>query len=163
MIKKIVSGGQTGVDQAVLSMAVKAGIPIGGWCPKGGLDENGVNVLLIYPDLKEATTTNPDERTRLNIEDSDGILIIVPCIPLSASIVDGTKLTIDYVMEKNKPHLIVALGNNDKAVDDILHWIDENQIAFLNIGGPRESSWSGIHREVCALFDKLFSRLIQHS
>lgn len=160
MLKKIISGGQTGVDQAALSMAIKAGLLVGGWCPKGGLDANGVNVLPIYPDLKEAATTNPDERTRLNIEDSEGTLIIVPCIPLPASIVDGTKLTIDYAMEKNKPLLVVSLEQNNTVMNDILQWIDENHITVLNIGGPRESSWPGINQDACTLFKKLFSELI---
>ena len=34
MIKKIISGGQTGADQAALDVAIKLGIPHGGWIPK---------------------------------------------------------------------------------------------------------------------------------
>jgi hypothetical protein len=62
MIEKIVSGGQTGVDQAALAMALEANLPIGGWCPKGRLDADGVCVLNAYPTLKEATTSEPNER-----------------------------------------------------------------------------------------------------
>ena len=98
MIKKIVTGGQTGVDQAALALATKTGIEVGGWCPKGGLDANGINIKTIYPMLEESSTSNPDERTRLNIDDSDGTLIIVPSMPIPASIVDGTRLTISYAI-----------------------------------------------------------------
>ncbi|MDH3955953.1 MAG: putative molybdenum carrier protein, partial [Desulfobacteraceae bacterium] len=35
MLKKIISGGQTEVDQAALDMAIKLRIPHGGWIPKG--------------------------------------------------------------------------------------------------------------------------------
>ena len=45
MIEKIVSGGQTGVDQASLRIATEMGISVGGWCPKGGLDENNKSIL----------------------------------------------------------------------------------------------------------------------
>ena len=38
---KIISGGQTGVDRAALDAAVASGIPVGGWCPKGRLAEDG--------------------------------------------------------------------------------------------------------------------------
>ena len=31
MIEKIISGGQTGTDQAALDAAIKLGIPHGGW------------------------------------------------------------------------------------------------------------------------------------
>jgi hypothetical protein len=32
---RIISGGQTGGDQADFDWAIKNGIPYGGWCPKG--------------------------------------------------------------------------------------------------------------------------------
>jgi len=35
MIQKIISGGQTGADQAALDVAIKLDIPHGGWIPKG--------------------------------------------------------------------------------------------------------------------------------
>ncbi len=41
MIKKIISGGQTGADQAALDAAIKWDIPHGGWIPKGGRTEAG--------------------------------------------------------------------------------------------------------------------------
>jgi hypothetical protein len=41
MIKKIVSGGQTGADQAALDAAIELGVPHGGWIPKGRKTETG--------------------------------------------------------------------------------------------------------------------------
>jgi hypothetical protein len=41
MLRKVVSGGQTGVDRAGLDAALKAGFPIGGYCPKGRLADDG--------------------------------------------------------------------------------------------------------------------------
>lgn len=72
------------------SMAVATEITIGGSCPRGGLDASGVNILTIYPNLIESTTLDPSERTKLNIEHSDGTLITVPDSPLPVSITDGT-------------------------------------------------------------------------
>ncbi|MDX1836035.1 hypothetical protein DIZ81_13265 [Legionella taurinensis] len=156
MIKKIVSSGQTGVDQAALLVATEMGIEIGGWCPKGGLDENGVNVLKQFPALKEATTSDPDERTKLNIRDSDGTLIIVPSWPLPERVKDGTKLTIEDADLQKKPRLIVSVDSQHEAVQRIKAWINENDIRVLNIGGPRESNSPGIHQKACALFRDLF-------
>lgn len=34
MLKKIISGGQTGVDRAALDAAIESGIDHGGWIPK---------------------------------------------------------------------------------------------------------------------------------
>ncbi len=140
MIKKIVSGGQTGVDQAAFSIAMEVGIEIGGWCTKGGLDANGVDVLSKYLGVREATTADPNERTRLNINDSDGTLIVVPCIPMPAAILDGTLLTIEYAQHIQKPHLIIGLLSKDNAISIILDWVRTHNIRTLNIGGPRESS-----------------------
>ena len=41
MIEKIISGGQTGADQAALDVAVKYNIPYGGWIPRGRRTEAG--------------------------------------------------------------------------------------------------------------------------
>ncbi len=74
MLKKIISGGQTGADQAALDAAIKLGIPHGGWIPKGRSTENGK-----LPDkykLKEMPTKSYPNRTEQNVIDSDGTLII---------------------------------------------------------------------------------------
>jgi hypothetical protein len=41
MVKKIISGGQTGADRAALDVALKFNIPHGGWIPKGRKTEDG--------------------------------------------------------------------------------------------------------------------------
>ena len=41
MLKKIVSGGQTGADRVALDVALEYGFEIGGWVPKGRLAEDG--------------------------------------------------------------------------------------------------------------------------
>ena len=38
---KIISGGQTGADQAALDAAIELTIPYGGWLPKGRKTEDG--------------------------------------------------------------------------------------------------------------------------
>jgi len=47
-IKKIISGGQTGVDQAALEVAINLGIDCGGWCPPGRMCETG-RIPSAYP------------------------------------------------------------------------------------------------------------------
>ena len=41
MVRKIVSGGQTGADRAAQDWAIANGIEHGGWCPKGRRPEDG--------------------------------------------------------------------------------------------------------------------------
>ena len=109
--------------------------------------------------MQEASTTNPDERTVLNIRDSDGTLIIVPSWPLPEKIKDGTLLTIENVAQQQKPYLVIALDVCEDAVDTIRQWITSNHINILNIAGPRESNSPGIFRASCELFQGLFSAL----
>ena len=162
MIERIVTGGQTGVDQATLDIALELDIAVGGWCPKGGLDEDGICILERYS-LQETSTNNPDERTKLNIRDSDGTLIIVPMLPLPDTIREGTLLTIEEAERTEKPHLIIALNEKEEALDTIRGWIDENNIHVLNIGGPRESNSPGVYEETCELLRTLLTPTLQCS
>ncbi|HSR12366.1 MAG TPA: putative molybdenum carrier protein, partial [Thermodesulfobacteriota bacterium] len=98
MVKKIISGGQTGVDRAALDVALELGIPAGGWCPKGRRAEDG-RIPDYYP-LQEASSPEYPVRTQLNVEDSDGTLILYRNSPAG-----GTALTIRLAKRLKKPHL----------------------------------------------------------
>jgi hypothetical protein len=65
MITKIISGGQTGADQAALDFAIEHDIPHGGWTPKGRKTEDG-----LLPDkyhLEEMPTSSYQKRIEKNI------------------------------------------------------------------------------------------------
>ncbi len=151
MIEKIVSGGQTGVDRAALDVAINLGICHGGWCPKGRIDETGI-IPIKYDTLIEVSgdfsdeKENYDARTKLNIIDSDGTLIIVPSLPVPYHIKDGTVLTIAEVKERKKPFIIIGLNELiDDNISKCIEWIHENDIKELNFAGPRESVCSGVY------------------
>ena len=161
MIEKVVSGGQTGVDQAALFIASQMGIPVDGWCPLDSLDENNESILKKYP-LREITELafeySVAERTKRNLEDSDSTLIIVPLIPLPPNITDGTLLTIKYAMEKRKFYLLIAI-NDASASDQFCDWIKQYSIKTLNIAGPRKSSCKGIYNQTCELLQQFLLSL----
>lgn len=71
---KIVSGGQTGVDRAALDVGLALGLAVGGECPKGRRAEDGV-IPGRYP-LVETPERSDQARTKRNIEDSNGTLIL---------------------------------------------------------------------------------------
>ncbi|MFJ1268173.1 putative molybdenum carrier protein [Legionella lytica] len=154
MLEKIVSGGQTGVDRAALDVAYNSHLVFGGWCPKGRIDELGI-IPNKYGQLVEhqidisTDKENYDARTKLNIRDSDGTLIILPTLPLPEKIKDGTLLTIKSVASQKKPYLIINLSFS----------IEENKIHILNIAGPRESSCEGIYEASYAFLSKLLPEL----
>ena len=166
MLEKIVSGGQTGVDRAALDAARDSDLAFGGWCPKGRIDELGV-IPERYSQLVEHSIDisndkeNYDARTKLNIRDSDGTLIIIPTLPLPEKINDGTRLTIEHVSAQKKPYLIISLSSlTEDNISKSIDWVKENDICILNIAGPRESNCEGIYEASYAFLSKLIPELV---
>jgi len=150
-ISKIVSGAQTGVDRAALDVAISLGIDHGGWAPKGRIAEDGT-IPAIYR-VTETGTSKYAERTRRNVIDSDGTLIIH-----EGAMSGGTLLTRTYAQRAGKPVLAVDLGATtaEKAAARIRAWIEENRIRVLNVAGPRESERPGIYGRARGLLEKVF-------
>ena len=133
LIKKIISGGQTGVDRAALDIAIELGIPYSGFCPKGRRAEDGI--IPSKYDLIEIDSIEYTDRTIKNIECSEGTLILHIDI-----ISNGTALTKEYCIQKDIPVMkINILGEKKLSRLNFIHWLRENSIDILNIAGPRES------------------------
>jgi putative molybdenum carrier protein len=130
-IRKIVSGGQTGIDRAALDVAQELQLERGGWCPLGRLAEDGV-IPNIYP-LRETATADYAERTELNVRDSDGTLILTIGPPIG-----GTRYTIECTEKWRKPCYIIDLTGDANFIV-VRSWITDNRIAVLNVAGPRQS------------------------
>lgn len=147
--KKIVSGGQTGVDRAALEVAIALAIPCGGWCPLGRLAEDGV-IPARYP-LTEAASADYDERTRLNVGDSDATLILN-----KGPLAGGTQRTAEIARELARPHLVVDLDQLP-AASAAAAWLKRVRPRVLNVAGPRESSAPGVHDSAATFLRALFA------
>jgi hypothetical protein len=131
MLKKIVSGGQTGADRAALDFALQVGIPHGGWVPKGRKAEDGP-----LPDryqLKETFTANYSERTEQNVIDSDGTLVIS-----HGSLTEGSAYTTEMSIKHGRPWLHLDMGRLtlEQASQAMRSWIAASNIEVLNVAGP---------------------------
>ena len=131
VIKKIISGGQTGVDRAALDCAMEIGLECGGWCPKGRMAEDG-RINKKYP-LKETPRRDYNQRTEWNVRDSDGTLVLSFGKPSG-----GTLLTIQSAKTLGRPFLIVDL-KSDVETASFRSWLQSHNIHTLNVAGPRES------------------------
>jgi len=148
---KIVSGGQTGVDRAALDVADEFHFRRGGWCPRGRLAEDGP-LSPSYP-MAETPSSNYAERTRWNVRDSDGTLILAVG-PLSG----GTALTARVAEKRGRPlHVVDLDGPPDVA--DVVEWIRREGIQTLNVAGPRGSGVPGIYARAAAFLRLLFGEL----
>jgi len=150
MLKKIISGGQTGADQAALDVAIKFNIDHGGWIPKGRRTENGT--LPVKYQLKEMDTTDYRERTKQNIMDSHGVVIIS-----RGKLTGGSNLSQSFAKIVGKPNCYLDLLNNEEFEAAIIlkSFIMENKIQILNVAGPRLSHDPGIYMDVKTILETM--------
>lgn len=138
-LEKIISGGQTGADQAGLAVALQLDIPHGGWCPKGRKSEEGR-----IPDrfqLKEHESPEYPPRTLANVKDSDGTVIFT-----RGGMTGGSMLTRSLCEKQDKPwvHLDLDALNDTQAAAKLQLFVRSNGIKVLNVSGNRESKSPGI-------------------
>ena len=132
---KIISGGQPGVDRAAFDAAMECGLPIGGFVPLGRWAEDG-QVPSRYKGLTECDSADPAVRTRLNVEHSDGTLILS-----HGKLSRGSLVTWQAARSARKPCLHIDLDRNsdEAAIEKIELWLRNGDFDDLNIAGPRAS------------------------
>jgi hypothetical protein len=166
-LTKVISGGQTGVDQAALRAARTVGLEIGGWCPPGRECEAGV-IPAEFP-LKEtererspgAPAVPRSQRTEWNVRDSDGVLVIqaAEASHSDAATEDATDSGTEWAMRCAKRFgrpLLVCDVSDPEAKEKIRQWLERFSIIVLSVGGPAESKCPGTgeraYRLLCAVF-----------
>ena len=100
--------------------------------------------------MKCTTSSDYGMRTRLNVQDSDGTLII----SFAEQLTGGSKFTIETCVRQDKAHIHLVLPERGKTrIPDevragVLEWIDKARISVLNVAGPRESKEPGLQQAV---------------
>ena len=126
-LKKVISGGQTGADQAGIIEAYRLGLETGGTMPRGWKTENGPNPAFgkAYG-LVESASDDYKTRTRMNVANADVTLwfgnVGSP----------GFKCTARASKDYNKPFVI---NPTPGAVLDLA-----GEYEVFNIAGNREST-----------------------
>jgi hypothetical protein len=137
-LKKIVSGGETGVDRAALDAAMAVDFPSGGWVTWDRMAEDGV-IPERYP-LVPLPGGGYRQRTRLNVSDSDGTAILY-----YESLRGGTRLARNLCALLKRPYILINAGEMPDpivAAEAVVKFIEENEIQVLNVAGPRASGWA---------------------
>jgi len=143
---RVISGGQTGVDRAALDAAMKLGIEVGGFCPKGRRAEDGP-IDEQYPLTETASRAYP-VRTEKNVAASDGTLILT-----GGPLKGGTALTVRLAKKHGKPYLILDPARQEEA-KKLRKWLRIYAITVLNVAGPRESESPGIYERSLSFLEK---------
>ena len=156
-LEKIVSGGQTGVDQAALEAAIAMGVAHGGWCPAGRRSERGR-----IPEgflLRETHERNYTVRTEKNVIDSDATMIL-----FRSELSGGTLLTERLTLKHDRPVLCVDLDIDDafeESIDRIKLWLQRFQVKTLNVAGPRESTSRGIQVQAEGFLKRMLEEVMR--
>lgn len=150
-LRKIISGGQTGVDRGALDVALDLGFEVGGWVPKGRRAEDGV-IPQRYP-LWECPSRDYAQRTEWNVRDSDGTLILT-----TGKLEGGSAATLEFAHRLEKPVFVVDLLKPHNLVP-VQFWLDYEQIAVLNVAGPRESKVPGVRAMAMSFLKDLLLQL----
>lgn len=150
-LRKIVSGGQTGVDRAALDAALAHDVPVGGWCPRGRRAEDGT-IPKRYS-LEETPSAEYEQRTVWNVRDSDGTLIIT-----NGTLKGGTALTRREARRQGRPVLHVR-ADDPVPVEMIRGWGETNDVRILNVAGPRASEAEGIYDHARRILEALLEQL----
>ena len=142
MLKKIISGGQTGADQGGLEAAEMLGLETGGKVPLGFKTEKGpMPELGPQYGLEELASDEYPPRTRYNIVDSDGTILFGHFYE------PGTKLTLRMCKESHKPYLLVEAFDEDD-IRRTRTFIAMYKIKTLNVAGNRETRYPGLQQKV---------------
>jgi hypothetical protein len=127
-VTKVISGGQTGIDQLGLKVAKFLGIPTGGTAPKGFRTELGPCLSLRDEyNLVESNSESYTTRTEQNVVDSDGTVLFGDMTSA------GSQATLFFINKHNKPHIVNPTSIRLK------DWLKESDIKILNVAGNRGS------------------------
>jgi len=152
MLRRIISGGQTGADRAGLDFAIHVGLEHGGYVPKGRKAEDG-KIAERY-NLVELSTTSYPARTKRNIEESDGTVIF----SLERLLSGGTKLTwkgsvvlcdsVTFPIEKvfvefEDEHLAISLWKALKQKPPLSRLMKIRLLMLRHVSFKKSTNWRG--------------------
>lgn len=149
---KIISGGQTGVDQAALDAAIEAGLAYGGWLPAGRKTEAGP--LAAKYQMEVMSSAQYAARTKKNVSEADATLILS-----AGPLTGGSALTARTATGLGKPcmHIDFKRLPVDQSLGTVSRWLAKKQIAVLNVAGPRASSDPEIYQRARVFIKKLLA------
>ena len=140
MLTKIISGGQSGADQAALDVAISLGIPHEAWIPAGWGAESGIVSGPYY--FREMPTSSVPQWIKHNILYSNGTLILS-----HGKLTGGSQAVLESAEPRDRPILHVDLSETGEfAAAQLIHgWFERNEIGILNVAGARAEKDAGIY------------------
>ena len=154
MITIVISGGQTGADQAGWRAAQACDIPTGGWMPLHFQAEDGPDGSpgRLYG-AKAMPTGSYAARTARNVRESD------ETIWFGSTDTPGAKTTLEVCELWRKPVMIIEPHRSIQPSAAVQWLRNHPQIQVLNCAGNRESKNPGIGERVEKFLMAVFKRI----
>jgi len=153
---RVISGFQTGVDQAAIRAALRCGLVVGGTMPKGyrtespdgtGWGERHPEFAALYNAVEHDSSDYPP-RTHQNVKDSFGTLWV------GANDGPGYACTMRYCKIEEVVPIIAVPGETTPRM--IAKQIVDRCLWVLNVAGPRESKTPGIGKVAETFLHRVF-------
>lgn len=131
MVRKIISGGQVGVEAAALDLAVKLGIPCSGWTPRDKPSRNRERLQRYQ--LTETESMGFQQAIDRNIIEADGMLLIT-----RGDKTKKTQYAVNSVLKYSRQllHIDLTQYSEFEAASLICSWLQMNNIGKLYVTGP---------------------------
>ena len=152
MLKKIISGGQAGVEIAALDTAIRLNIAHEGWAFQRKMTED--RFWSEKYNVKTILRPSYHDRLEKNIIDSDGIVILT-----YGQLAIGSKI-IKYLSAKNKkPCLYIDLTqcSINHAISSIRKWVTNHEIEAIYFTGSKPVGESKIYEETVRIIEGICS------
>ena len=153
MLERVITGGQTGADQAGWRAARACAIATGGWMPMGfrteggALEDGSLGADETHPEFAEIYGARALEsleyrqRTRANVRESDAV------VWFGDTQSRGGLLTLGLARIVGIPALVVARGEDGRPSpppEHLADWLRDEAVGNLLVAGNRESHEPGI-------------------
>jgi hypothetical protein len=153
MLTKIISGGQTGADQAGWRAANAYGVPAGGSMPRGFLTVDGPRPEFAeqFGAVQMSSESYP-WRTEQNVRDADAT------VWFGETTTSGANATIGACRGHGKPCFLVSPSASFEP-SHLAAWLTQYQVRVLNVAGNRESDEPGIGAHVERFMEQVLELL----
>lgn len=165
-LRTVISGGQTGADQAGLFAAKACGFETGGFAPQGfrTLAGNKPDILRDMFGLEETVQRNYQARTGLNAKTGDATIRLATNFGSP-----GELCTLKFIQKYDKPYFDVNLNlHDDKAyiretTAAFYEFLVQYQVQVLNVAGNADrfpSTGFGFHfHKSCSFLIDVFTKI----
>lgn len=147
IVRKIVSGGRSGVERAALDLAIQLGISHGGWVPQGRVVDDGR--LASRYRLTETAFTDGPVNDEANLKMSDGLLLLT-----RGALSGPATEVLARAQAHQHPYLLIDLDRHTRFQSSLLinSWLNSEQIEVLYITGPTANEDHRIYLDTIECF-----------